>query len=994
MPGGVVPPTELAIAWQTDLETYPRGERRGNEVIIIVTVLLFLTLWILAARLWARVKVQHNAGLDDILIVIAAVPTFGLGVAIILGHIYYGFDRHAWELDLEEGYQTRKITFAIALLYVVGTGLTKVSILSFYRRLGSEISPRYVIVVQAAIVFVVAYMITFTVAFCVGCRPINAFWRQLDPRWRATNEYKCFDEAADVLAASAVSLVQDLLACGLPLLIMWQLSIPRRQKIALSGVFSLGSFLCVVGAIRIYYIYRVYFVTYDTTWAAGHVWIWTSVEACLGIACASAPALRLFFRRVLGGASMNGSSGYSHRLSRSWGIASRQSGTASRLGRWSHLSSKIRRSTSDMDFMDASNASGGDGLSLNSTTTSEIHHSNHLHSISEIDYSSPKKTPFAESIQEIDEDALPEKRDEEYRIGSLQWVNAPHVVPGELKGYHYPASEPTRARADALDTLSSKKSSPSLQSMRSARSQQSKGSASPKTPAQAHLRTSNDSNDRPHPPPPPTCTARHYNQTHLPPIRPPPPHTSTSATTSPATASPRPSGDRPYPPPSCTARHYNQTHLPPIRPPPPHPSSSSTSPSTTSPKTSTDRQPAPPSCTARHYNQTHLPPIRPPPPHTGPSYTSPTTTTSSPATGTGTKSNLPPITPSPPERELMENEQTATDTDDDVINLYSGTASGSRSPSPASSFPLPPTKSPSFSNWPLPAPSSPGGAAHSNRSGDLHTLPSQQRLLSSERLQSTERLQGSSSGGTSYTTAFPTAVSPSTTPSSPKYSFIPKTTPTPPPPPVPVAAPPPPPPPPSQPAAPATATAPVPATAPAAAPPKPAASPSPEPTRPRSNMLMDTDLLFAEAAQAAEASIAAEKRREIERYNEQQRQLAAQQQQQQQAQQLRVHPIHNYFQSESSTQSSISTLSLSPTESRQQRDMWARRGGLPGGTELGAQRWGGDGGRWGGNGNGNGSRENLRREDMGLGQRQGQGQGQSLRDPGRVGMGRRAAVRR
>ncbi|KAK8182434.1 hypothetical protein BC567DRAFT_219903 [Phyllosticta citribraziliensis] len=84
MTRGIVPPTELAIAWQTDLDSYPRGERRGNAVIVLTSVLIFTTLWVLALRLWARLK-AHSFGLDDLLIFFAAIPTVGLSISIILG---------------------------------------------------------------------------------------------------------------------------------------------------------------------------------------------------------------------------------------------------------------------------------------------------------------------------------------------------------------------------------------------------------------------------------------------------------------------------------------------------------------------------------------------------------------------------------------------------------------------------------------------------------------------------------------------------------------------------------------------------------------------------------------------------------------------------------------------------------------------------------------------------------------------------------------------
>lgn len=40
--------------------------------------------------------------------------------------------------------------------------------------------------------------------------------------------------------------------------------------------------------------------TYDATWYAYYGWIWTVLEANLGLICASAPALRVFFRHSLG----------------------------------------------------------------------------------------------------------------------------------------------------------------------------------------------------------------------------------------------------------------------------------------------------------------------------------------------------------------------------------------------------------------------------------------------------------------------------------------------------------------------------------------------------------------------------------------------------------------------------------------------------------------------------------------------------------------------
>lgn len=71
MPGGLHPPLELVLAWQTD--AFPHGIRRGPTLAVVVAVMFFLTLFIVCGRLYARVIVQRNAGLDDLLIALAMV---------------------------------------------------------------------------------------------------------------------------------------------------------------------------------------------------------------------------------------------------------------------------------------------------------------------------------------------------------------------------------------------------------------------------------------------------------------------------------------------------------------------------------------------------------------------------------------------------------------------------------------------------------------------------------------------------------------------------------------------------------------------------------------------------------------------------------------------------------------------------------------------------------------------------------------------------------
>ncbi|KAH7014023.1 hypothetical protein B0J12DRAFT_443794 [Macrophomina phaseolina] len=308
MGGGLSPPPELLAEWATNREKYPYGERRGPFMLLLLSILLGLTLAVVAARLWARCKVRRNAGLDDWLIVAALPFLIAYNVCHLLGFYLYGVDRHAWELTFFQAVNIRIVTWAIAMCYMMVTSLVKISILCFYRRLSEGVMTQsWLWTVRGSIGFVIAYGFIFILMLFVACRPMSAFWNKMDPEWATSHDFKCFNEGADFIASAVVSVIQDAAVCILPLLVVRRLQMPRKQKWALGAIFGIGFFLCLCGTMRVGYMYKVYYQSYDTTWEALPVWCWTLVETHFAIICASAPALKLFFRRVLQPTSPDGS---------------------------------------------------------------------------------------------------------------------------------------------------------------------------------------------------------------------------------------------------------------------------------------------------------------------------------------------------------------------------------------------------------------------------------------------------------------------------------------------------------------------------------------------------------------------------------------------------------------------------------------------------------------------------------------------------------------
>ncbi|KAK0640426.1 hypothetical protein DIS24_g9394 [Lasiodiplodia hormozganensis] len=180
------------------------------------------------------------------------------------------------------------------------TALTKISILIFYRRLShGTYTTSWIWTVRGFIAFVAALAVTFAILLCAGCRPFKAFWLRVNIEWVMNNEYSCFNEGVNFIVFAVINVITDAAVCILPLLVLRRLQMPKRQKWALSALFGIGFFLCFCGIMRLVWLYIVYYTTYDLTWTTNYIFSWTLVETHFSIVCASAPALNVFFRRIL-----------------------------------------------------------------------------------------------------------------------------------------------------------------------------------------------------------------------------------------------------------------------------------------------------------------------------------------------------------------------------------------------------------------------------------------------------------------------------------------------------------------------------------------------------------------------------------------------------------------------------------------------------------------------------------------------------------------------
>ncbi|RYN53376.1 hypothetical protein AA0114_g4435 [Alternaria tenuissima] len=296
--GGLHPPPEVLLSWPKP--NYVDPEERGWGTPIVLMVFLGISFLVYCARMWARLAISKNTGLDDILVSIAILPLFGLTISTVLGIRIYGFQWHVWDQTRETLVTTREIAMAIELNYMLSTTLVKVSILCFYRRIGDRLTNQFIYWVYGTIVFCIVYGIVFTFAIVFTCTPVVGFFRLFDIAWRLQNELTCRNEGALIVACAAISSVQDFIICMLPILLIWNLKIGKRQKMGLCAIFGLGMITCICGILRTFYATKLYYFTYDITWTAYSGWVWTTLEAQLAVICASVPSLKVFFIRYFG----------------------------------------------------------------------------------------------------------------------------------------------------------------------------------------------------------------------------------------------------------------------------------------------------------------------------------------------------------------------------------------------------------------------------------------------------------------------------------------------------------------------------------------------------------------------------------------------------------------------------------------------------------------------------------------------------------------------
>ncbi|EDP55402.1 integral membrane protein Pth11-like, putative [Aspergillus fumigatus A1163] len=257
-----------------DIDLKENHTPRNHATVLTVYILAIVAV---ALRITARLKVQQaNVLADDWLICIALV--------------FSGLLSANRSQSQRISSAPLRLLLAYVLIYVVAIPLIKLSIILFYRRIFGMNWVMWI-----CVLLTVGYWFSCTVAFLVCCRPLSYYWTQYrDP---GGGKY-IFNLYPFYIGNAAANVATDGIILMVPIPLVWKLQMRTAQKVLVSSIFLLGGFVCVASIVRIYFM-TLLSRSLDITWIMGDVFIWSSVEPCIGIVCACLPTLQPLLKSAL-----------------------------------------------------------------------------------------------------------------------------------------------------------------------------------------------------------------------------------------------------------------------------------------------------------------------------------------------------------------------------------------------------------------------------------------------------------------------------------------------------------------------------------------------------------------------------------------------------------------------------------------------------------------------------------------------------------------------
>ncbi|KAK4221734.1 hypothetical protein QBC38DRAFT_461158 [Podospora fimiseda] len=257
-------------------------EDHGHWIIIPNTLFTIICPILFGLRMWAR---HTTTGLDlgDWVGLSALIFTL-ITNALFFAMVFHGFGKHSDILPYDQLKSALRLWWLAQQTYKFALHLTKISLLLLYIRIFNHVI-WFRKVALSLIIFLILYMIAASAAGFAQCTPVAKSWDRFV-------DGKCVDLYVLFNTNGVIAMVTDVIILLLPFPLVFKLSLPWQQKLALMPVFGLGAIICVSSALRVYTLVTATTRDADRSYDISAT-MWTIVEYNLALVCLCLPSVRV-----------------------------------------------------------------------------------------------------------------------------------------------------------------------------------------------------------------------------------------------------------------------------------------------------------------------------------------------------------------------------------------------------------------------------------------------------------------------------------------------------------------------------------------------------------------------------------------------------------------------------------------------------------------------------------------------------------------------------
>jgi hypothetical protein len=253
----------------------------------------------LILRIKARRMTKMGVGYDDGLSIAAWFVALGYSILLIVWTTCFHMGRKIGHLPDDEIdhilEKSHEILFASEILYSWSIFLSKMSILTFYRRLFQFCSIRIPIIILMVCSGIWITVRTFMTIF--HCMPVQAYWDK-------SIDGKCLNNIGQYyLGTDLTHCLMDFIILALPLFEVVRMKLIFGQKIAVISIFSLGSLVGVASIFQIVEAQKYTAASREFPFEFSLAMVWANVETHLAVFTSCLALLRPIFRKFIPGLS-------------------------------------------------------------------------------------------------------------------------------------------------------------------------------------------------------------------------------------------------------------------------------------------------------------------------------------------------------------------------------------------------------------------------------------------------------------------------------------------------------------------------------------------------------------------------------------------------------------------------------------------------------------------------------------------------------------------